>query len=111
MKSSRIYILERKMGQGIREVIGDKRKKLLKLAHEHGAFDVRVFGSVARGEALADSDIDLLVVQDWSRLSYWGGMGLVVALEDLLGRKVDIATEEELRPAIREQVLREAIPL
>lgn len=99
------------MGQGIQAIIGNKRKKLLEIAHEHGASNVRVFGSVARGEADANSDIDLLVEQDWSRLSAWGGMGLVIALEDLLGRKVDLATEEELRPAIRERVLREAVVL
>jgi predicted nucleotidyltransferase len=53
----------------------------------------------------------LLVDQDWSRLSGWGGMEFVVALEELLGRKVDVATVEELRPRIRQTILREAVPL
>ena len=97
--------------QGIHEIIGNQREAILTLAEQHGATNVRVFGSVARGDAGPDSDIDLLVDQDWSRLSGWGGMELVVALEDLLGRRVDVATEEELRPGLREQVLREAVPL
>lgn len=78
---------------------------------EFGASNVRVFGSVVRGDDTETSDIDLLVDQDWTKLSAWGGMGLVIALEDLLGHKVDIATVEELKPRIRERVLREATPL
>jgi predicted nucleotidyltransferase len=96
---------------GIEDIIGDKREALLKLAAKHGASNVRVFGSVARGEATEDSDLDLLVDQDWSRLSGWGGMELVVELEDLLARRVDVATEDELKPRIREQVLREVVAL
>jgi len=83
----------------------------VQLAARYGASNVRVFGSVARGEARPDSDVDLLVDQDWARLSAWGGMGLVIALEDLLGRKVDVTTVEELKPRIRERVLREAVAL
>jgi predicted nucleotidyltransferase len=100
-----------KTALGIADIIGDKREQILRLAAEHGARNVRVFGSVARGEATAESDVDLLVDQDWTRLSSWGGMGLVVALEELLGRKVDVATEEELKPRIRTRVLDEAVPL
>lgn len=96
---------------GIGDLIGDKREEILRIAAKCGATNVRVFGSVARGEARPDSDIDLLIDQEWSRLSAWGGMELVVALEDLLGRKVDVATVEELKPRIRARVLREAIPL
>ncbi|GAB4517052.1 MAG: nucleotidyltransferase domain-containing protein [Anaerolineae bacterium] len=87
------------------------RDEIIALAARYGASNIRVFGSVARGEATKDSDIDLLVEQDWSRLSGWGGMALIVALEDLLGRRVDVATLEELKPRIRERVLREAVPL
>ena len=100
-----------KNGLGIEDLLLDKRDEILQLAAQHGVTNIRVFGSVARGEARSDSDIDLLVEQDWSRLSAWGGMELVVALEDLLGRKVDVATVEELKPRIRARVLREAIPL
>jgi predicted nucleotidyltransferase len=92
-------------------LLHEKRDDILRIAAQYGATNVRVFGSVARGEAREDSDIDLLVDQDWSRLSGWGGMELVVALEELLGRRVDVATVEELRPHIRESVLWEAITL
>jgi hypothetical protein len=63
------------------------------------------------GEATSKSDVDLLVDQDWTRLSGWGGMELIVALEDLLGCRVDVATVEELKPRIRQRVLAEAVPL
>lgn len=99
------------MGLGIAEIIGDKREQVLAVAAEHGASNVRVFGSVARGEANMESDVDFLVDQDWNRLSTWGGMGLVVALEDLLKRSVDVTTESELKPLVRQQVLAEAVPL
>jgi hypothetical protein len=95
----------------LRDLLSLHRDDILRLAAEHGASNVRVFGSVARDEATPDSDIDLLVDQDWSKLSAWGGMGLVVALEDLLGRQVDLATPEELKPALRERILKEAVPL
>jgi hypothetical protein len=98
-------------GLGVNELLTPKRDAILRLIAEHGGSNVRVFGSVARGEADEDSDIDLLIDQDWSRLSGWGGMSLVVALEDLLGRKVDIATEEELKPHIRERIMRELVSL
>ena len=98
-------------GLGIHEIIGDRRDAIISVARKYGASNVRVFGSVARGEATESSDVDLLVDQDWSRLSSWGGMGLVIELEDLLGRKVDVATEDELRPRIKDRVLREAVPL
>lgn len=88
-----------------------QRDRILQIAAQHGASNVRVFGSVVRGEATSGSDVDLLVDQDWSRLSAWGGMGLITDLEDLLGCKVDVATEEELKPLIRERVLKEAVPL
>ena len=79
---------------GIDDLLKDKREAIVELAAQYGASNVRVFGSVARGEATESSDVDLLIDQDWSRLSGWGGMGLVIALEELLGRKVDVATVE-----------------
>jgi len=60
-------------GLGIDDVIGDKRQAVLELAEKHGARNIRVFGSVARGEAGPDSDIDLLVEWDMARISAWGG--------------------------------------
>ena len=88
-----------------------RRDEILTLAERHGASNVRVFGSVVRGDATPESDVDLLVDQDWSRLTGWGGMGFIVELEDLLNCAVDVATVEELKPRIRERVLSEAIPL
>lgn len=96
---------------GVRDVLGDKREQILKIAEKHGAKNVRVFGSAARGEATHDSDIDFLVDWDYSRISAWGGIGLYMELEALLDRKVDIASEKELHWYIRDRVLKEAIPL
>lgn len=93
------------------EDLRNRRDEILTLAEKHGASNVRVFGSIARGEATPESDIDLLVDQNWSRLSGWGGMALIVELEDLRGRSVDVATVDELKPLIRQRVLNEAVPL
>jgi predicted nucleotidyltransferase len=70
-----------------------------------------VFGSVARGEADEQSDIDLLVDYSIDHTTPWFPAGLKLELEQLLGRKVDIATEPALKERIREQILKEAIPL
>jgi hypothetical protein len=100
-----------KSGLGIEEVIGDKRAEILRLAHQHGAFNVRIFGSVARGEARSDSDVDFLVEWDYTRLSPWGGVGFEIDLQALLGRTVDVVSEKWVNPRLREQILREAVPL
>jgi len=96
---------------GLHEIIGDKRDEILRLAAKHGAYNVRVFGSVARGEATDESDVDFLVDWDLSRISPWGGTGLIVELEALLGRKIDIAASDSLHPSVRDQVLHDAIEL
>lgn len=96
---------------GIEDLLMDKREDILSLAEKHGASNVRVFGSVARGEAREDSDIDFLVDWDYERISDWGGAGLFEELEALLGRPVDIATEKQLRPGIRKRILKDSIPL
>lgn len=87
-----------------------KRADVVRIAAAHGARNVRVFGSVARREARPDRDIDLLVDLDPGR-SLLDHAGLMLDLEALFGRKVDVAVEKGLRPAIRERVLAEAIPL
>lgn len=98
-------------GLGIAEIIGRHRDQILKIAQRHGATDVRVFGSVARGEAQPGSDLDLLVRWDYTRMSAWGGVGLDQELQQLLGRPVDIISENALHPLMRDQILAEAVPL
>jgi hypothetical protein len=91
-------------------LLKQKREQVLKTAAQYGAYDVRVFGSVARGEAGEASDIDLLVKLEPGR-SLMDLGGLLYDLQNLLGTEVDVVTEKGLRPRIREQVIREAIPL
>jgi uncharacterized protein len=87
-----------------------KRLAILRIAEQHGAYNVRVFGSVVRGDAGATSDIDFLV--DVKPVhSSWFPAGLVVDLEQLLGSDVDVLTESALHWYIRDQVIKEAMPL
>jgi predicted nucleotidyltransferase len=95
---------------GIRERVDEMRAAVLRAAELHGARNVRVLGSVARGEAGLDSDLDLLVELDKGR-SLLDHAALVIELEALLGCKVDVATEQGLRPRVRDRVLAEAVPL
>ncbi|MBC8099620.1 MAG: nucleotidyltransferase family protein [Armatimonadetes bacterium] len=88
-----------------------QREAILALAAQHGAYDVRVFGSVARGDAHPGSDIDLLVRWDYTRISAWGGVGLDMALADLLGVQVDVLSEQGLSPLFQTHVLKDAVPL
>jgi predicted nucleotidyltransferase/DNA-binding XRE family transcriptional regulator len=87
-----------------------RRRAILRIATKHGAHSVRVFGSVARGESDPDSDIDLLV-QMKPGTSLLDQAAMLVEVRDLLGREVDIVTEDALRDRIRTRVLREAVPL
>lgn len=93
-----------------RERLHQYRGEVLNLAAKHGATDVRLFGSVARGEANEGSDIDLLVRMEPGRSLFDLG-ALVVDLEELLGCRVDVVTERGLRPRMREHVLRDAVPV
>jgi hypothetical protein len=95
----------------VADLLTVKRDEILRLAAHHGASNVRVFGSVVRGEATSKSDIDLLVKWDYERISSWGGVGLSLDLEELLGRKVDVVSEDGLHWYIRDRVLAEAVPL
>ncbi len=88
----------------------NKRETILRIARQHGATNVRVFGSVSRGEARPDSDVDFLVDLDEGRSLFDLG-GLLMDLQEFLGCPVDVVTEKGLRPRIRERVLREAMPL
>ena len=93
---------------GIDELIGGKREEILRIAARHGARNVRVFGSVARGEADASSDLDLLVDLEPGRSLIDLG-ALLADLQAELGTPVDVVTEAGLRPALRERVLRDAV--
>lgn len=95
---------------GIDDFLKGKREEILRLAAKHGALNVRVFGSVARGDAGPGSDIDFLIEAGPNRTPFFPG-GLLADLEELLGRKVDVITEKGLHWYVREKVLKEAIPL
>lgn len=97
-------------GMGIEELLREKREEIIRIAARRGATNVRVFGSVARGEARPDSDVDLLVDLEKGR-SLLDHAGLMADLEDLLGRRVDVATTAGLRDRLRSHVLAEARPL
>ena len=95
---------------GVQELLRSKRREILQIARAHGARNVRVFGSAARGEADDASDVDFLVeFEPGTSLLQHGAM--IAELEELLGRKVDVAPERALREHLRERVLREAVPL
>lgn len=87
-----------------------RRKAIIEAAAKRGAHNVRVFGSVARGEDTADSDIDLLVDLE-ERVGVVGLAGLKRELTELLGTSVDVVPADSLKPRIRAEILAEAIPL
>ena len=88
----------------------ERRDEVLGLAKRRGAFDLRVFGSVARGEAREGSDLDLLVAWEAGR-SLLDHAGLVQDLQELLRVRVHLGTEKSLHWYVREKILAEAIPL
>ena len=87
-----------------------KRADILALAAKHGAANVRLFGSVVRGDARPDSDVDFLVDMAPDR-SLLDRIGLIQDLQDILGRKADVVTETTLHWFIRKAVLKQAMPL
>ena len=95
----------------LREQLQEKREEILAIAAKHGAFNVRIFGSVARGEETETSDIDFLVDYDLDKISSWFPVGLIHDWEALLDQKVDVVTEAGLKPHIRENVLQDCIVL
>jgi predicted nucleotidyltransferase len=90
-----------------RTLLEEKRDEILRLAALHGAANVRVFGSVARGEDREDSDIDLLVHMEDDR-SLLDLIGFAQDVGDVIGRKVDVVDDESLHRVIRDHVLAEA---
>ncbi len=95
---------------GIDEILGGKRQDILRAAAARGARNVRVFGSVARGDADDSSDVDVLVDLEPGRSLFDLG-GLLMDLQDILGRRVDVVTERGLRERFRDRVLDEAVPV
>ncbi len=93
-----------------RTLVHARRAEILAIAARHGARNVRLFGSVARGDARPDSDLDLLVDMEPGRSLFDLG-GLLFDLQALLGVDVDVVTEKGLGPRMRAEVLREAVPL
>jgi uncharacterized protein len=95
---------------GIADALKFKRGEILRLAREHGASNVRVFGSVAKGEARPESDIDFLVDMEGGR-SLLDLIEFGQALEELLQRKVDVLTDGGLSPYLEKRIHAEAVPL
>jgi len=96
--------------ENINDLLKSKREEILRLAAKRGARNVRIFGSVARGQARPDSDIDFLVDLELGRSLLDLG-GLLNDLQKLLGRPVDVVAESGLRERIRRRVLKDAISL
>lgn len=98
------------MYTGIRRLLEEKKEEILRIAALHGAKNVRIFGSVARGDADESSDIDLLVDMEPGRSLFDRGE-LIADLRDLLGLKVDVVTEEGIYWLLKRRILKEAHPL
>ena len=92
------------------EALHAQRARVLEITQSHGVTSIMVFGSVARGEETDESDIDFLVTTG-PTVSSWFPARLILDLEELLGRHIDIVTEAGLNPHIRDQVLAEAVAL
>jgi predicted nucleotidyltransferase len=87
-----------------------RRLEIQQIAAKHGVSRIRVFGSVARGEDRPDSDVDFLV-EAGPTTSSWFPAGLILELQETLGRQVEVVEECALRPSLRSSIVREAIPL
>ncbi|MBD3175908.1 MAG: nucleotidyltransferase [Armatimonadia bacterium] len=98
------------MTGSIADRVAEHREEILALADRWGARNVRIFGSVARGEADDKSDLDLMVDMDPGRTLFDMG-GLLMDLQDLLGCEVDLVTEEGLRTHMRDRAVSEAVTL
>ncbi len=94
----------------VAEELRNRREEILRLAAKHGAGNVFVFGSVARGEETADSDVDFLIDVAGEPTPWFPG-GLVADLEELLGRRVQVVIRRSLSPLIQESVMKDASPL
>lgn len=91
--------------EGLRE----RREEIITLAEQYGAYNLRIFGSVARGEADADSDID--IVADFHPHTLTQRITLIQKLTDMLGYPVDVVSEKALRSHVKPNALRDAVSL
>ncbi|PSF31073.1 DNA polymerase subunit beta [Aphanothece hegewaldii CCALA 016] len=94
-----------------KDLLLEKREEILQIAAKHGAYNIRVFGSVARGEENEESDIDFLIDYDLDKITPWFPVGLIEDLENLLNKKVDVVTAKSLHYFIRDKIFKEAINL
>ncbi|MCX5846984.1 MAG: nucleotidyltransferase family protein [Deltaproteobacteria bacterium] len=94
----------------ISKILREKREEILRIATKHGARNLRIFGSFARGEERPDSDIDLLVEMERDR-SLLDIIAIKHDLEDLIHRKVDVVTPNAISPYLREKILKSALSL
>jgi uncharacterized protein len=101
---------QRGLALSVKDLLKTKREDILRIAARYGASNIRVFGSMTRGEEGPDSDLDLLIelAPDRSLLDH---VALLQDLEDILSLKVDVVNEKALDHRIRDRVLKEAIPL
>jgi len=88
----------------------DRRAEIQRIAAKHGVSSIRVFGSVARGESRPDSDVDFLI-EAGSATSSWFPAGLILDLEEVLGRRVDVVEQQALNPLLRNSVMQDAVAL
>ncbi|MCE5323907.1 nucleotidyltransferase family protein [bacterium] len=95
---------------GAIDIVRERRDDILKIASSHGAFNVRVFGSAVRGDDTSSSDIDFLVSMENGR-NLLDQAGLLVDLQELLGRKVDLVTDDSIYWLLRRRILKEAKPV
>lgn len=95
---------------GIEQILAGKREEIVRIASKHGVSSIRVFGSVARGDAGPHSDIDFLIEIGGDTPPWFPG-GLIADLEELLGRRVDVVASSWLNEIIKAGVLAEAVPL
>ena len=95
---------------GVKDIIDERRADIARLAARYGVRNLRLFGSVARGDAGPESDVDFLVelAPGTSLLRH---AAFERELQGLLGRKVHVVSERGLRPRVRQRVLQEAVPV
>lgn len=93
-----------------RDLVRENRAEILELAREHGALEIRLFGSAASGDDTAKSDLDFLVRMEEGR-SLFDFIGLWQDLEELLGCKIDLVSEEGISPYLEKTILEEARPI